>query len=69
MIVIETVPQVAMPYLKPRFLPGFIAKGKCISTEMLRAGWAVTYKQSGAEYGPYSEAEFDAYAKEAKYVT
>lgn len=43
--------------MKPRFLPGFLAKGRCISLEMLRAGWAVTYEQAGAEYGDAGKDE------------
>ncbi|CAL1697475.1 unnamed protein product [Somion occarium] len=49
---------VAVPHLKPRFLPSWMARGKCISLEMLRAGWAVTYEQSGAEYGKWGKEEF-----------
>ena len=48
----------AVPYLKPRFLPGFLVRGKCLSLEMIRAGWGVTYEQAGAEYGPYGGEEF-----------
>lgn len=50
--------QVAMPYLKSRFLPGWLAKGKCIPVEMLKAGWAITYEQYAAEYGEWSKEEF-----------
>lgn len=55
-----------MPYLKPRFLPGSLFRGKCISVEMLRAGWVVTYEQAGAEYGPYSKEQFLEIQKEAE---
>ncbi|KAI0041676.1 staphylococcal nuclease [Auriscalpium vulgare] len=49
---------VAMPYLAPRILPGLFARGKCISMEMLRAGWVEVYEQAGAEYGDVSKNEF-----------
>ena len=55
-----------MPYLKPRFLPGFLAKGKCLPVEMLLAGHAVVYEQSGAEYGPFSKEQLLAFQKEAE---
>ena len=58
--------QVAMPYLKPRFLPGFLTKGKCLSLEMVREGWGVTYDQAGAEYGPYGKEEFMRLQTEAQ---
>lgn len=60
--------QVAMPYLKPRFLPGFLVRGKCVSLDMLRAGWVVTYEQSGAEYGRYPKELYDTIQQEAQYV-
>ncbi|CCL99817.1 uncharacterized protein FIBRA_01841 [Fibroporia radiculosa] len=49
---------VAMPYLKPRILPGFIMKGKCLSIEMVRAGWAEVYTAAGAVYGHFGKDEF-----------
>ncbi|KAJ3540166.1 hypothetical protein NM688_g6261 [Phlebia brevispora] len=57
---------VAMPYLKPRFLPAFLATGKCLSLEMLRAGWAMTYQQAGADYGKWGKDEFLRIEAEAK---
>ena len=56
-----------MPYLKPWLLPGFLAKGKCIPVEMLRAGWVVMYDQGGAEYGPFSKEELLAIEAQARY--
>ncbi|KAF8200336.1 hypothetical protein BJ912DRAFT_628428 [Pholiota molesta] len=35
----------------PRVLPGFLFYGKNLPAEMLKAGWALTYEQAGAEYG------------------
>ncbi|OBZ74521.1 putative endonuclease LCL3 [Grifola frondosa] len=49
---------VAIPCLKPRLLPGFLATGKCLSLEMLRAGWVEVYEQAGAEYGRWGKDEF-----------
>lgn len=37
--------QVAQVYLAPRILPSFLFYGKNLPTEMLKAGWAVTYEQ------------------------
>ena len=50
--------QVAIPHLKPQFLPASIFSGKSIPLEMLRAGWVETYEQSGAEYGRWGKEEF-----------
>ncbi|KAI0944296.1 hypothetical protein AcW1_002042 [Taiwanofungus camphoratus] len=49
---------VAFPYMKPRLFPGFLATGKSLPLEMLRRGWAQTYEQAGAEYGPWDKADF-----------
>ncbi|KAI0319415.1 hypothetical protein OF83DRAFT_1162960 [Amylostereum chailletii] len=49
---------VAIPHLRPWFLPGFLATGKCVSLEMLKAGWAEVYEQAGAEYGRWGKDEF-----------
>lgn len=57
---------VAMPYLKPRLLPNFLARGRCIPIEMLKAGWSVTYKEGGAQYGDYSVEQFVQLEQEAK---
>lgn len=60
--------QVAVPVFAPRFLPGFLARGNCISLEMLHAGWATTYTKTGADYGDYGLAEFQRIEKEAQCV-
>lgn len=57
---------VAVPCLKPRFLPGFLATGKCVSIEMLRAGWAMVYEQAGAEYGDRTKEEMLAIQHQAQ---
>lgn len=60
---------VAACYLPPRFLPSNLFKGKHLSMEMLKAGWAITYEQGGAEYYPYTKDNFlkvEATAKAAK---
>lgn len=57
-----------MPYLKPRLLPNFLARGRCIPIEMLKAGWSVTYKEGGAQYGDYSVEQFVQLEQEAKCV-
>ncbi|KAI0334286.1 SNase-domain-containing protein [Cubamyces sp. BRFM 1775] len=49
---------VAAVHLKPRLLPGWLATGKDVSLEMLRAGWAGVYEQAGGEYGRSGLAEF-----------
>lgn len=58
-----------MPYLTPRLLPSWLAKGKCIPVEMLKAGWAMTYEQAGAEYGRWSKEDFLRIQAEAQSVT
>lgn len=57
---------VSVPFLKPRILPGFLAKGKCVSIEMLRAGWAMVYEQAGAEYGDRTKEEMLAIQHQAQ---
>ncbi|KAI0063542.1 SNase-domain-containing protein [Artomyces pyxidatus] len=57
---------VAIPLLSPRIFPGFIASGKCIPLEMLRAGWVEVYEQSGAEYGRWGKDEFMRIQAEAQ---
>ena len=37
--------QVAHVHHPPMLLPGFLCYGKNLATEMLKAGWAVTYDQ------------------------
>ncbi|KAI0689060.1 hypothetical protein BC835DRAFT_1283776 [Cytidiella melzeri] len=57
---------VAVPHMKPRFLPGTVFTGENICLSMLRAGWAVVYEQSAAVYGSVAKAEFMAIQEEAK---
>ncbi|KAH8117419.1 hypothetical protein DFH11DRAFT_1687426 [Phellopilus nigrolimitatus] len=62
---------VAIPMLPRRWLPMILTPkyGKCVSLEMLRDGWAVTYEQTGAEYGKFGKQVFldtEAKAKKAK---
>lgn len=57
-----------MAYLKPWILPGSMFTGKCISVEMLRAGWVRTYEQAGAEYGKWGKEEFLRLEAEARSV-
>ena len=57
-----------MVYLKPCFLPAFLARGRCVPLEMLKAGWVVTYKEGGAQYGDFSLEEFVRVENEAKWV-
>jgi hypothetical protein len=54
--------------LQPRLFPGFISSGKSVSLEMLRAGWATTYEQANAEYGPWGKEMFLQLEQEAKWV-
>ncbi|KAI0742471.1 hypothetical protein C8Q80DRAFT_1122743 [Daedaleopsis nitida] len=51
---------------KPRFLPLWLAKGKCISLEMLRAGWGTVYKHSEAVYGLSGLDEFERAEREVR---
>jgi len=57
---------VAVVEQKPLFLPGFLASGKSLSLEMLKAGWVTTYEQAGAEYGEWGKDEFLRVEAEAK---
>ncbi|KAH9856144.1 SNase-domain-containing protein [Lenzites betulinus] len=57
---------VSMVRLPPRFLPAWLAKGKDLSLEMLRAGCASVYEQTGAEYGKSGLEEFLRVQKEAQ---
>ncbi|KAG8690136.1 putative endonuclease lcl3 [Ceratobasidium sp. 423] len=59
-------PEVASCYLPPRLLPSSLFKGKHLSMEMLRAGWATVYEQGGAEYDPYTKEGFLEVEREAK---
>ncbi|KZO97526.1 SNase-domain-containing protein [Calocera viscosa TUFC12733] len=48
------------------FLPVWLRSGKNVGLEMLRAGLATTYTQSGAEYGKWTVEEFQEVEEEAK---
>lgn len=52
--------QVAIVMTPKPFLPSFLTPrfGRNISIEMLRAGWATTYEQSGAVYGKWGKQAF-----------
>lgn len=56
--------------LPPRFLPAFLTPqfGRCLSLEMLRDGWAVTYEQAGAVYGKWGKEHFLELEAKAKSV-
>ncbi|KAF7975978.1 hypothetical protein HWV62_8126 [Athelia sp. TMB] len=57
---------VGLVELPPRVLPAALFSGKCLSLEMLRAGWATTYEQAGAEYGKGGKDAFLRVEAEAK---
>ncbi|KAI0319416.1 hypothetical protein OF83DRAFT_1170246 [Amylostereum chailletii] len=57
---------IATPHLHPRILPGFLARGVCVSRDMLRAGLAEVYLQSGAQYGEWTKSELLRIQAEAK---
>ncbi|KAI0640981.1 SNase-domain-containing protein [Trametes meyenii] len=57
---------VSAVHLKPRLLPGWLASGRDLSIEMLRAGWGSVYEQAGAEYGKSGLAKFLRIQKEAQ---
>ncbi|KAF8958556.1 SNase-domain-containing protein [Flammula alnicola] len=60
---------VAQVYLVPRLFPGFLFYGKNLPAEMLKAGWAMTYEQAGAEYGKLGKEGYlrlEAQAKAAR---
>lgn len=56
--------------LPPRFLPAALTPrfGRCLSLEMLRDGWAVTYEQAGAVYGKWGKEHFVELEAKAKSV-
>ncbi len=62
--------QVSITMLPRRWLPKFTTPitGRCVSIDMLRAGWATTYEQSGAEYGKWGKETFLEAEAEAKCV-
>lgn len=49
---------VSVVTLPPPFLPGWLATGRSLALEMIRAGTGLTYEQAGAEYGKYGKDEF-----------
>jgi endonuclease YncB( thermonuclease family) len=55
MDVVYAVEQIGIPLVPRPFLPLFLCKysGSSLALEMLRAGTATTYEESGAEYGPW----------------
>ncbi|EJD54050.1 SNase-domain-containing protein [Auricularia subglabra TFB-10046 SS5] len=57
---------VAIVVLAPWLLPGWLKSGKNVSLEMLKAGWATTYAQAGAEYGQRTKEQFQLVEAEAK---
>ena len=60
-----------MPVLRPFLFPFLFGpyRGRCVSLEMLRAGWAVVYEQSGAEYGHLGKDVFVELEKNARSET
>lgn len=54
--------------LPPRILPSWLATGRNVSQEMLKAGWATTYDQAGAAYGERTREQFQLLEAEAKYA-
>lgn len=57
---------VAIVVIPPRIPLRFLMSGKNLSLEMLRAGWATTYEQAGAEYGEWGKDVFLRLEAEAK---
>ena len=53
-------------YLPHRGIPASLHKGRNVSLEMVRAGWATVYSQKMAEYGDEGEETFKNAEKEAK---
>lgn len=62
--------QVAIPMLPPRLLPAFTSPyfGCCLSLEMIKDGWAVTYEQGGAVYGRWGKRTFLDLEAKARFV-
>jgi endonuclease YncB( thermonuclease family) len=50
----------------PKIFPCGLPFGKSLALEMLRAGWATTYEQAGAEYGKWGKDKFLRIESEAK---
>ncbi|KAH7103005.1 SNase-domain-containing protein [Auriculariales sp. MPI-PUGE-AT-0066] len=57
---------VSIATLAPRLLPGWLFTGRNVSLEMLKAGWATTYEQAGAEYGKKTREQFLLVEAQAK---
>ncbi|KAH0834176.1 SNase-domain-containing protein [Lanmaoa asiatica] len=59
---------VGIPLVPRPFLPLFLSKyfGSSLALEMLRAGTATTYEDSGAEYGPWGREKFLRVEEEAR---
>ena len=62
------VEQVGIPLVPRPFLPLFLGRylGSPLALEMLRAGTATTYGNSGAEYGPWGRDKFLRFEEEAR---
>ncbi|KAF8439812.1 hypothetical protein L210DRAFT_3630726 [Boletus edulis BED1] len=59
---------VGVPLVPRPFVPLFLAKylGSSLALEMLRAGTATTYEESGAEYGPWGRDKYLRVEEEAR---
>ena len=57
---------VAVVRLRPLYLPGWLVRGRCLSMEMLHAGWCVVYEQGGAQYGPEGLVVYKRLEEEAR---
>ena len=60
--------KVGIPLVPRPYLPLFFSKhfGSSLALEMLRAGMATTYTESGAEYGPWGREQFLRVEEEAR---
>lgn len=60
--------QVAVPYITPfQILPAFLfLSTRCVSLEMLKAGYAIVYEGMGADYGPFGKEAFQKLEDAAK---
>lgn len=56
-------------HLPRQFLPGMFFKGPSVSVDMIRAGWAVVYDQSGAQYGEFGREYLKIVEEEAMQVS
>lgn len=66
--VVKLVEQIGIPLVPRPLLPSFLCKyvGSSLALEMLRAGTATTYEESGAEYGPWGRDTFLRVEEEAR---